>query len=144
MVSITLNTWCIPTGGPGNAAPLNVPFDPASAPSEHTSQKRCSHFSVNSVEVVVPRVYLPMRVPIYHCSMAEEMVQRLRTTTEGRWLADKLEATPLDGQMRLVCGPDLEAITTTACVPVRCHQSCRSAFQQLLTELGLDGAPPDD
>jgi hypothetical protein len=85
-----------------------------------------------------------MRVPIYHCSLAEEMVRRLRTTPEGQWLADKREAAPLDSQMRLVCGPDLEAITTTTCVPDRCRESCRPAFRQVLTELSLNGVPPDE
>lgn len=142
MHSITLDAWRFTDGQLGGTPPHDSSHDPAS-PNHLAPQKRCSHFSVNSVEVVVPRVYLPMRVPIYHCSMAEEMVRRLRTTPEGQWLADKLEATPLDGQMRLVCGPDLEAITITTCVPDRCHSSCRTAFHQVLTDLGLDGAPPE-
>src|SRR5689334_19211454 len=107
MQPMTPLVWRLSDDLPGMTPRRDSSNDPAPL-ADPDPGSRCSHFSVNSVEVVVPRVYLPMRVPIYHCSMAEEMVRRLRTTPEGRWLAGKLEATPLDGQMRLVCGPDLE------------------------------------
>ena len=111
--------------------------------SERVSENLCSHFSVSVVDLAVPGIYPPMQVPIYHCALAEEMVARLRTTPEGHWLADRLEAPPLEGQTRLICGPDLEAITTTTCIPDRCHRSCRAGFSQILTDLNIESTPPE-
>jgi hypothetical protein len=112
--------------------------------SEKVSENRCSHFSVTIGSLEVPGVYPPMQVPIYRCSLAEEMVARLRTCKEGQWLADRLEAPPLQGVPRLICGPDLEAITTTTCIPDRCHRSCRPGFAQILTDLALDATPLEE
>lgn len=110
---------------------------------EPVSEKRCSHFSVSIATLAVPGIYPPMQVPVYQCSLTAEMVVRLRTQPEGQTLADRLEAPPLEGLNRYVCGPDLEAISTTTCVPDRCHRSCRTGFIQILTDLGLDVTPPD-
>jgi hypothetical protein len=108
------------------------------------SAKRCSHFSVSVGTLDVPGIHPPLRVPIYRCSLTELMVARLQTSDEGGRLASMLEAPPLNDIPRLVCGPDLEAITTTACTPERCRQSCRSGFAQILSEFGLDASEPED
>jgi hypothetical protein len=111
---------------------------------DHTvAEDRCSHFSITAGTLSVPGVALPMHVPIYRCTLAEEMVARLKTKPEGRFLAERLEAPPLSEVPRLICGPDLEAISTTNCVPERCHKSCRAGFTQILADLGLDAAPPE-
>ncbi len=143
MNPVLLSMWCIDTDPPKETPSFSTHFSPPGQ-SKEVAGKRCSHFSVSTVELLVPGVYLPMQVPIYHCSLAEVMIERLRATEEGKWLADKLEAPPLDGQTRLICGPDLEAITTTTCIPDRCRRSCHAGYNQLLTELGLDARPPEE
>ncbi len=117
---------------------------PQNSQGREDDQARCSHFSVSVATLTVPGVFMPMQVPIYRCALAEVMTLRLRTTGEGRRLADSLEAQPLEGQPRLVCGPDLEAITTTTCTPDRCRRSCQPGFLQILAEIGVNAALPED
>jgi hypothetical protein len=105
---------------------------------------RCSHFSISPVTVDVPGLHRQMQVPIYRCSLAEVLVQRLRATSEGARLAASLHAEPLEGIPRLLGGPDLEAITTTTCTLPRCRESCQSGFIQILTDLNLDPALPQE
>ena len=123
------------------------PFDQTPAREENgqaTRQPRCSHFSIATALVVIPGLHREMQVPVYRCSLAEVMMTRLRSTPQGGRLADSLEAEPLEGIPRLLGGPDLEAITTTACIPDRCRQSCQQAFIQILSDLGIDSALPQD
>jgi hypothetical protein len=122
------------------------PFDSAFRrgwEDQDVAENLCSHFSITVGRVDLPTVSPPMQVPIYRCALAEVMVARLRTIAEGEFLSERLEAPPLQGIPRLICGPDLEAISTTSCVPERCHQSCRTGFVHILTDLGLDSTLPD-
>ena len=99
---------------------------------------RCSHFSIKIVQLNIPGVYPPMQIPVYRCFLAELLVARMRLTPEGAALAERLVAPPLDGETRLLCGPDLEAITTTSCSADRYHRSCLVGFSQIISDLGLD------
>jgi hypothetical protein len=143
MAKVSLDMWRVSpeSKGPGDS------FDSAFRrhwDDHEVVENRCSHFSLTVGVLSVPGVAPPMQVPIYRCSIAEEMVARLKTTPEGQWLAERLEAPPLNGIPRLISGPDLEAISTTSCIPERCHRSCRAGFVQILTELGLDATPPEE
>src|SRR5437660_143757 len=88
------------------------------------SEIRCGHFSIQTGHVRLPGAIQPLRVPIYRCAMAEEMVTRLQTKKKGKRLADLIQAEPLEGRQRLLCGPDLEAITAVTCTTDRCRRSC--------------------
>src|SRR5437773_1382084 len=101
--------WLTLPQGSENEAGFDATPDrgkPESAPGN-----RCTHFSMTVYRLAVRGVHPPMRVPVYHCALAEEMISRLKTTSHGLKLANSMEAPPLEGQIRLICGPDLEAIS---------------------------------
>ena len=116
---------------------------PVDGEPEQAPGNRCSYFSVTVCRVSVPGIYPDMRAPVYRCALAEEMVARLKTSSLGSKLAASIEAVPLEGEMRLICGPDLEAITTATCTFDRCHRSCRPSFEQILSDLHLDPTCPE-
>src|SRR5690242_8112180 len=108
------SAWLALPPDAGGEVPGEFP-QPDEGPDGARREGRCGHFGVSVATVAVPGVFVPMQVPIYRCALAELMILRLRTVPEGRRLAASLEARPLEGHPRLVCGPDLEAITTTTC-----------------------------
>ena len=121
------------------------PFEsqpPEESDSRSGRRRLCSHFSIENARIDIPGLHREMQVPIYRCSLAEVMVERMRDTPDGIRLADSLAAAPLEGIPRLIGGPDLEAITTTACTPDRCRRSCHAGFIQILSDLGVDSALP--
>src|SRR5438132_426002 len=131
-----LLTWRACPESPEDSQPFEE-SQPEEEWSQSTGYRRCSHFSIATALIIIPGLHREMRVPVYRCSLAEVMVDRMRLTPDGERLAASLEAAPLEGIPRLIGGPDLEAITTTACTPDRCRQSCQNGFIQILGDLGI-------
>jgi len=123
------------------------PFEGRSSEESESRESRrrlCSHFSIQNARIDIPGLHRDMQVPVYRCSLAEVMVARMRATPDGIRLADSLAAAPLEGIPRLIGGPDLEAITTTTCTPDRCRRSCHAGFTQILSDIGIDSALPQE
>ena len=133
--------WLTLPQGSENGAGFDA--SPANGAPESAPGNRCTHFSMTVYRLAIRGVHPPMRVPVYHCALAEEMITRLKTTSQGQKLAISMEAPPLEGQLRLICGPDLEAISTATCTFDRCHRSCRPSFEQILSDLQLDHDLPE-
>lgn len=113
------------------------------------SGNRCGHFSLQIEEVRLPHTYVPLRVPIRRCALAEHMVMILSRSEEGRTVATKLAVassrealTKGEGQdpqtIRVAFGPDLEAIHAPECTVLRCQESCTPAYRLLLLEFGFE------
>jgi hypothetical protein len=113
------------------------------------SGTRCGHFSLEVEELRLPHTYIPLRVPIRRCALAEIMVAILARSEEGRTVATKLtlassretfaDADGPDPQtIRTAFGPDLEAIHAPECTTVRCQESCTPSYRLLLLEFGFD------
>jgi hypothetical protein len=103
------------------------------------SGERCAQFSMTIVELVVPALPRPMRVPVYRCALAEQTLAILHRADDGAALAHRLEAPPLAGQRRLLYGPDLEAISPPTCTADRCERSCRPSFAQIVADYAVEG-----
>ena len=99
---------------------------------------RCPHFSINVAAVPVAGYYQSLRLPIHHCALACEMIERLHTHPEGHAVATTLEARAEDGQLHPVSGPDIQAIHPTLCTADRHQTSCHPEFVNLLQRYGLD------
>jgi len=113
------------------------------------SGTRCGHFSLEIEELRLPNTYVPLRVPIRRCALAEHMVMILSRSEEGRAVATKLtiaasrEALDSVGvqipeTIRVAFGPDLEAIHAPECTGLRCQESCTPSYRLLLLEFGFD------
>ena len=113
------------------------------------SGNRCAHFSLEIEELRLPHTYIPLRVPIRRCALAEHMVMLLSRSEEGRTIATKLTVAgsrdALAGGMgqnpetiRVAFGPDLEAIHAPECTVVRCQESCTPCYRLLLLEFGFE------
>jgi hypothetical protein len=110
---------------------------------------RCAHFSLEIEELRLPHTYIPLRVPIRRCALAEHMVVLLSRSEEGRTVAAKLmvaasRETLAEGEelsqatTRVAFGPDLEAIHAPECTVLRCQESCTPSYRLLLLEFGLE------
>lgn len=109
---------------------------------------RCGHFSLDVEELRLPHTYIPLRVPIRRCALAEHMVVILSRSEEGRAVAAKLTiaasrenvtAGQQDPQaVRVAFGPDLEAIHSPECTVLRCQESCTPSYRLLLLEFGFE------
>ena len=113
------------------------------------SGNRCGHFSLEIEELRLPHTYIPLRVPIRRCALAEHMVMILARSEEGRTVAAKLAVASSremlaggDEQnthtIRVAFGPDLEAIHAPECTVLRCQESCTPSYRLLLLEFGFD------
>ena len=113
------------------------------------SGNRCGHFSLEIEELRLPHTYIPLRVPIRRCALAEHMVMILSRSEEGRTVATKLtiaasRETLADNEaqdaqtIRVAFGPDLEAIHAPECSVLRCQESCTPSYRLLLLEFGFD------
>ena len=110
---------------------------------------RCGHFSLEIEELRLPHTYIPLRVPIRRCALAEHMVMILSRSEEGRTVATKLtiaasrESLDSGGAqnseaIRVAFGPDLEAIHAPECTALRCQESCTPSYRLLLLEFGFE------
>lgn len=110
---------------------------------------RCAHFSLEIEELTLPHTYVPLRVPVRRCALAEHMVFFVAQTQEGKAVAKKLtsaasrgaiegEKPPSDETIRVAFGPDLEAIHSQKCTVGRCQQSCTPSYRLLLLEFGFE------
>jgi hypothetical protein len=110
---------------------------------------RCAHFSLEIEELRLPHTYVPLRVPIRRCALAEHMVVLLSRSDEGRAVAAKLTVAAsrdtLAGNdeqkqetIRVAFGPDLEAIHAPECTVLRCQESCTPSYRLLLLEFGFE------
>lgn len=113
------------------------------------SGHRCAHFSLEIEELRLPHTYIPLRIPIRRCALAEHMVALLSRSEEGRTIATKLVVSgsheSLAGgteqnpeTIRVAFGPDLEAIHAPECTVVRCQESCTPCYRLLLLEFGFE------
>ena len=113
------------------------------------SGTRCGHFSLEIEELRLPHTYVPLRVPIRRCALAEQMVVILSRSEEGRTVATKLTIAAsretLDSggvqspeTIRVAFGPDLEAIHAPECTSLRCQESCTPSYRLLLLEFGFE------
>lgn len=113
------------------------------------SGNRCGHFSLEIEELRLPHTYIPLRVPIRRCALAEQMVMILARSEEGLTVANKLavagsRSTLTGGEeqnpqsIRVAFGPDLEAIHAPECTVLRCQESCTPSYRLLLLEFGFE------
>lgn len=113
------------------------------------SGNRCGHFSLEIQELRLPHTYIPLRVPIRRCALAEHMVLLLLRSEEGRAVAAKLtaassrentaeDAAESPESIRVAFGPDLEAIHAPECTVLRCQESCTPCYRLLLLEFGFE------
>lgn len=113
------------------------------------SGNRCAHFSLEIEELRLPHTYIPLRVPIRRCALAEHMVVLLSRSEEGRAVANKLTVAAsrenlASGEkqnsetIRVAFGPDLEAIHAPECTVLRCQESCTPSYRLLLLEFGFE------
>src|SRR5437667_248149 len=94
------------SNGPQSHRSADRKKDPLEVP-----ESRCSHFSIATGRLRLPGAIQPLRVPIYRCRLAVELVARLRGHEDGSQSADVIAASPIEGLPRLLRGPDLEAIS---------------------------------
>ena len=110
---------------------------------------RCAHFSLEIEELRLPHTYIPLRVPIRRCALAEHMVVLLSRSEAGRTVAGKLavaasrdrlneDEAQQQATIRVAFGPDLEAIHAPECTVLRCQESCTPSYRLLLLEFGLE------
>jgi len=103
--------------------------------SQNESAKRCPHYQIYSEPLALegPPAYLAIR----RCVLAERLIQFLRQSAEGNLLADKLVVHVAGGNAYAFVGPDLEAVTQTACTVKRCAERCAPAYAEHLERFGL-------
>ena len=113
------------------------------------SGNRCAHFSLEIEELRLPHSYIPLRVPVRRCALAEHMVMILFQSEEGRAVAAKLVVAASretltggkeenSGMIRVAFGPDLEAIHAPECTVLRCQESCTPSYRLLMLEFGFE------
>ena len=111
------------------------------------SSQRCAYFSI-TLELIQFQSdddrsqRQPLRVPNYGCAIAASMIERLKSDEEGRAIAQILVMTAHDGVEHSIFGPDLEALSPSACTQDRCAQYCQAGFSNLMESYHLASTLP--
>lgn len=95
------------------------------------NQHRCPHFSVTQEKICVDQDQYVMRVPVYHCALAQIIAERLRSHAQGEASTGLLTTRCSAGENVAKRGPDYGPISPVACRCDRFNASCAGAMTEL-------------
>src|SRR5437763_274024 len=89
-------------------------------------RNRCPHYQLYAEPLDIE--HGPNVLAVRRCMLAERLIGLLLQTPNGAMLTQKLSVRISSGKDFAVVGPDLEAVTQSACTVKRCEGRCTPAY----------------
>src|SRR5438094_7326187 len=106
---------------------------------EKQERTRCPHFQVYAEQLDIE--HGPNVLAIRRCTLTERLIGLLQQTPNGPMLTQKLTVRIDSAKDFAIVGPDLEAVSQSACTVARCIGGCSPAYSALLKHFG--GSDPN-
>lgn len=101
---------------------------------EQQEARRCPHYQLYAQPLEIE--HGPNVLAIRRCMLTERLIGLLVKTPNGSMLTQKLTVR-IDAEKDFaIVGPDLEAVTQTACTVTRCEERCTPSYTAHLEHFG--------